>query len=290
MGMKFTKIPAETFAQIQSNAGILLDSFIPATGTIGNILCATTGGLNFNDNPTFSDLGDDIDNCPKNTKELKRIDDRDVTISGTGLTVTPAFVKRLIAGADIDTLDSTHVIPRTELESGDFHDLWWVGDYSDKNGINNGGFIAIHLKDTLSTGGFQIQSGDKAKGQFAFTFTAHTSIQSQDTVPYDVYVQAGSAESGDYRMNVASAAGSTTGYTAITVSASASASQSYVYQTGVGLYVPGKDSTLVGSAWTSWDGDDEISADTGLDIVVAIIDANNKSVHAGIATVVSKES
>ena len=290
MGMKFTKIPAETFAQIQSNAGILLDSFIPATGTIGNILCATTGGLNFNDNPTFSDLGEDIDNCAKDTMELKRIDDRAVTISGTGLTVTPAFVKRLIAGADIDTLDSTHVIPRTELESGDFHDLWWVGDYSDKNGINNGGFIAIHLKNTLSTGGFQIQSGDKAKGQFAFTFTAHTSIQSQDTVPYDVYVQAGSAESGDYRMNVASAAGSTTGYTAITVSASASASQSYVYQTGVGLYVPGKDSTLVGSAWTSWDGDDEISADTGLDIVVAIIDANNKSVHAGIATVVSKES
>lgn len=290
MGMKFTKIPAETFAQIQSNAGILLDSFIPATGTIGNILCATSGGLNFNDSPSFTDFGEDIDNCKKNTKELKRLDDRDITISGTALTVTAGFVKRLIAAADIDTLDSTHVIPRTELESGDFHDLWWVGDYSDKNGASHGGFVAIHLMDSLSTGGFQIQSGDKAKGQFAFTFTAHGSIYDQDTVPYEVYVQAGSAESGDYRMNVASAAGSTTGYTAITVSATASASQSYVYQTGVGLYVPGKDSTLVGTAWTEWDGDDEIEAETGMDIVVAIIDSNNKSVHAGIGTVVAKES
>lgn len=290
MGMRFTKIPADTFKDIQYNAGILLDSFNPATGVIGNILCATNGGLNFNDNPSFTDFGEDIDNCPKNTKELKKLDSRDVQISGTGLTVNVGFVKRLIAAADIDSLDDSHVIPRTELEAGDFHDLWWVGDYSDKNGATKGGFVALHLKDTLSTGGFQIQSGDKAKGQFAFTFTAHTSIQSQDTVPYDVYVQAGSAEDSGYRMDVFSEAGSTTGYTAITVSETAGAGQSYVYQTGAGLYVPARGSLLVGTAWTAWDGDDEIAASTGLDIVVAIIDAEHKSVNAGIAIVTAKES
>ena len=290
MGMRFTKIPADTFEKIQSNAGILLDSFNPGTGTVGNILCATTGGLNFGDNPSFTDLGDDVDNCPKNTKEMKRLDSRDVTIGGTGVTVTASFIQKLIGAADIDTLETSHVIPRSELESGDFHDLWWVGDYSNLNGASKGGFLAVHLMDALSTGGLQIQSGDKQKGQFAFTFTAHTSLQSQDTVPYEVYVKAGEAESGDYRMDVLSVAGSTNGYTAITVSESAGSGESYVYQTGAGLYVPGKGSTLVGSAWTPWDGDDEIEADTGLEIIVAIINSEHKSVYAGSTIVVAKES
>ena len=73
-------------------------------------------------------------------------------------------------------------------------DLWWVGDYSDKNGATNGGFVAIHVRNALNTGGFQLQSGDKSKGQFAFEFTGHYSIEAQDVVPYEVYIKAGSAE------------------------------------------------------------------------------------------------
>lgn len=287
--MKFTKIPVSTFEQLQKNAGILVDSFIPQTGTIGNILCATSGGLNFGDNPSFTDFGDDIDNCPKNTKQLKRLDDRDVNISGTGLTVTNGFIKNLMAAADIDTLDSSHVIPRKDLVDGDFHDLWWIGDYSDKNGNLNGGFLAIHLMDTLSTGGFQIQTGDKDKGKFGFTFTAHVDLEDQDTVPYEVYVKAGSDESAGYRMSVVSAEGSTTDYTAITTEQTAGTNESYVYQTGKGIKIPGEGSVLVGSAWTAWDGDDEIESESGLEIVVAIIDAESKSVHAGKAIVVVKE-
>lgn len=287
--MKFTKIPVSTFEQLQKNAGIIVDSFVPSTSTIGNILCATSGGINFNDNPSFTDFGEDIDNCAKNTKQLKRLDDREVAISGTGLTVTAGYIKRLMAAADIDSLDSSHVIPRKDLVDGDFHDLWWIGDYSDKNGNLNGGFLAVHLMDALSTGGFQIQTADKDKGKFAFTFTAHTDLEDQDTVPYDVFIVAGTDESAGYRMDVASAAGSTTDYTAITTSQTAGTNQSYVYQTGKGIKVPGEGSVLVGSAWTAWDGDDEIESETGLDIIVAIIDAESKSVHAGKTIVVVKE-
>ena len=39
--MKFTKIPADTFKQIQLNAGILVESFDPATQTIDGIIAAT---------------------------------------------------------------------------------------------------------------------------------------------------------------------------------------------------------------------------------------------------------
>lgn len=188
--MKFTQIPTDTFEKLQLNAGILLDGFTPSTGVIGNIIGATSGGVNFSDTPSFIDFGEDIDNCPKNTMELKRIDDREVTMSGTFLTVSTAVVKRLMGAADIDSSDTTKIIPRDDLTTTDFDEVWWVGDYSDKNGTN-GGFIAIKLMNALNTAGFQIQSGDKAKGQFAFSFLGHYSIEAQNVVPYEVYVKAG---------------------------------------------------------------------------------------------------
>lgn len=194
--MKFTQIPTNTFQELQLNAGVLLSSFTPGTPTVtaSSIVGATSGGVNFTATPTYSDYGDDIDNCPKNMKELKRLDSWEVKLSGTFVTVSTALAKKLIGAADIGSSDSTKVTPRNSLASGDFADLWWVGDYSDKNGATNGGFIAIHMLNTLSTGGFQIQSGDKSKGQFSFEFTGHYSMDAQDTVPFEVYIKDGTAE------------------------------------------------------------------------------------------------
>lgn len=194
--MKFTKLPENTFEELQLNAGILLSTFAPASATVedSNILGATSGGVSFTDTPTYQDFGDDIDNCPKNTKELKRIESRDIKISGTFLTVNTTRAKSLIAAADIDSQDETKITPRDTLATADFSDIWWVGDYSDKNGAANGGYIAIHLKNALSTGGFSIQSGNKAKGQFAFEYTAHYSISNTDAVPYEIYIKSGTAE------------------------------------------------------------------------------------------------
>ena len=74
--MKFTKIPSDAFQKLQINAGILTTDFTPATGTIGEAgqIGATTGGVNFTATPAYSDFGEDIDNCPKNMKELKKLD------------------------------------------------------------------------------------------------------------------------------------------------------------------------------------------------------------------------
>ena len=193
---KFTKIPEDTFKQLQINAGILLTDFVPATGTFDaeDQIGATTGGITFAATPAYSDYGDDVDNCPKNTKELKRQDDVEVKASGTFVTVTTAVAKSLMAAADIDGTDTTKVVPRRDLADADFADIWIVGDYSDKNGANNGGFIAIKLINALSTGGFQLKTADKAKGQMAFEYTAHYSISKQDVVPYEVYIRAGTAE------------------------------------------------------------------------------------------------
>lgn len=279
--MQYTKVPADTFQHLQMNAGILAKSFVPSTGVVGDLLGATTGGINFDATPTYTDLGSDIDNCPKNTKELKKQDDLQVVISGTFLTVTAASAKSLVGPADIDSLDATHIKPRMDIEDDDFEDLWWIGDYSDENIGASAGFIAIHVMNGLNTGGFKIKSTDKNKGQFAFNFMGHFSIEDPDEIPFEIYVREGTSEAGGYRMDVLSEAGSTANKTEITVSETAGSGESYVYQTGAKLHVPAVGATLVGSAWTAWDGSSEITSATGLDIIVAIIDSDHKSVHAG---------
>ena len=194
--MKFTKIPSDAFQKLQINAGILTTDFTPATGTIGEAgqIGATTGGVNFTATPTYSDFGEDIDNCPKNMKELKKLDSWEAKMTGTFVNADTAIAKLLCGAADIGTSDTTKVTPRNDLKGADFDDIWLVGDYSDKNGETNGGFIAIKLLNALSTGGFQLKTADKAKGQFAFEFTGHYSMSAQDTVPFEIYIKAGTEE------------------------------------------------------------------------------------------------
>lgn len=197
--MKFTQIPTDTFQKIAVNAGILVKGstgFVPSTGTItrANILGATTGGLTITCIPSYTDFGENIDNCPKNTKELKRLDNWECRISGTFVTVSTALAKTMLGAADIDATDTTKVTPRIELDETDFEDIWFVGDYSDKNGDTNGGFVAIHLLNALSTSGFSFKSTDKEKGEFSVEFTGHVSIDEQDEVPMVFYIKQGTAE------------------------------------------------------------------------------------------------
>ena len=191
--MKYTKIPETTFQNLQLNAGVLLSAFNPESATVADesIIGATTGGVNFTATPTYSDFGEDIDNCPKNMKELKKLDSWEISMSGTYVTVDANAVKSLVGAADAS---GNKITPRNDLKITDFADVWWVGDYSDKNGETNGGFVAIHMMNALSTGGFAIQSSDNGKGNFAFTYTAHYSMDAQDTVPFEVYVKAGTTE------------------------------------------------------------------------------------------------
>lgn len=196
--MKFTNIPVTAMDNIQLNAGMLLSEFDISTRTLDRSkqIGATTGGVNFTATPTTSDYGADIDNCPTNVLELKRLDSWDVTMGGTFISANTATAKYLVGAAGLDTSISgvDHIQPRNDLEVADFQDIWWVGDYSTKNGDTNGGGIAIKLHNALSTGGFQIQSTNKGKGQFAFTFTGHYSINAQDTPPFDIYIWEGTDE------------------------------------------------------------------------------------------------
>lgn len=197
--MKYTKIPENAFKELQLNAGVLLTDFDTTDGMseeeiLAAMIGATSGGVNFTATPTYEDYGADIDNAPTNVKELKKLTGWEIKMSGNFITVTTSSATLMAGAADVDKTDTTKITPRNDVAVTDFKDIWWVGDYSDKNGATNGGFFAIHMLNTLSTGGFQIQSTNKGKGQFAFEFTGHYSITDQDKVPYELFIKAGTAE------------------------------------------------------------------------------------------------
>lgn len=179
---KFTVIPKSTFDDLQLDAGVLLYTFDPdnvAAPDDEDIICATTGGINATCIPTYSDLGEDVDNCPSNLMELKHLDGWECKMSFTSLGTDVDGIKLALGSADISD-DS--VVPRRDLDQDDFTDsIWWVGDRAD------GGCVAIELKNALSTGGFSLQTTKSGKGQTSCEISGHVSIEDQDVVPMVFY-------------------------------------------------------------------------------------------------------
>lgn len=184
--MSYKKIRPETLNELTMNVFMLVSTFDPeafdfATGISGStIIASTTGGVTFADTPEFTDFGEDIDNCPKNTMELKRKEDGEVKLSGNLVTVNADMVKMLIAGA---TIIGNKIIPTTDLRTAHFIDtLWGLTDYG------NGGLMAIKMKRVLNTSGFSVSTTDKSKAQLAFDFTCHKTIKDLADPPYEVYL------------------------------------------------------------------------------------------------------
>lgn len=184
---RFNVIPEDTFDELQTEAGVLLKTFDPAQPAVtdANIICATTGGIQVSCVPTYSDYGEDVDNCPNNMKELKHLDGWECKISTTCLGTKPEIIKMALGAADIDGTNATKIVPRRDLAQTDFADLWWVGDRAD------GGLVAVKLINALSTGGFSLQTTKNGKGQISLELTGHVSISAQSVMPMEFYSIAG---------------------------------------------------------------------------------------------------
>ena len=182
---KFTQIPQNTFDGLQLDAGVLLKTFNPTTGEAPAdeaIICATTGGITVSCVPTYSDMGEDVDNCPNNMLELMKLDSWECKMSFTSLGTSPEAIKLALGAADVS---DGKIVPRRDLDSADFSDIWWVGDRAD------GGMVAVCLKNALSTGGFSLKTSKNGKGQVSVELTGHVSIDAQDVVPMEFYSKAG---------------------------------------------------------------------------------------------------
>lgn len=182
---KFTRIPENTFNELQMDAGVLLNKFDPTGKTeVANedIICATTGGINPSCVPTYSDYGEDVDNCPVNMMELKHLDGWECKLAFTSLGISTEQLHLALGAADIE---GTKVTPRLKLKLTDFRDVWWVGDKG------NGGFAAVHLMNALSSSGFSLQTTKNGKGQMSVELTGHVSIKAQSVVPMEFYSTGG---------------------------------------------------------------------------------------------------
>jgi hypothetical protein len=184
MANMFTQISSEAFKNIQRGAGMILNKFDPAKPAKpadADIVCATTGGIQASCVATYVDDGEDIDNVPNNTKELKQLESWECKMSFTMVTMTAAALKLALGAA---TVSGNKIVPKAALESTDFTDtLWWVGDMGD------GGLAAICLKNVLSSGGFSLQTTKNGKGQVSVELLGHVSISTLDEVPMEFYVQ-----------------------------------------------------------------------------------------------------
>lgn len=209
---RFTQIQMGAFEKIQINAGVILKEFLKfgEDGSItkpdashfdkSNIIGVTSGGISFASNPEFVDFGEDMDNVPPNTWQLKRVTSYNPVLSGTMVTLDTSLAEYMMGVKSSQVKESDTNEPTTNnskisrfhpmaLGKNSFQNLWFVGDYTTDNNALNGNFIAIHLKSALSTGGFQWQSTKDGKGQFAFEFTGHYDLNNPDNAPFDLYLK-----------------------------------------------------------------------------------------------------
>ena len=191
---KFEAIPVDTFEKVLVGAGIVLTNF-DITDPIGaikrkNILFATDGGMNISITPEYTDMADGLDNCPSNEKELKRLKQYTVTMSGTAKTIYEIGMgwllpNKLGASVSMKKVDGITYTTFAFSPGKDpvFKDIWWVGDY----GATDGGFVAINIVNALNTAGFSLQSVENDKASFPFTITGHYSIDDTNDVPIRIY-------------------------------------------------------------------------------------------------------
>ena len=114
--------------------------------------------------------------------ELMKLDSWECKISFTSLGTSAESIRLALGAADIA---DGKIIPRKDLKSEDFSNIWWVGDRAD------GGLVAVCVKNALSTGGFSLKTTKNGKGQVSVELTGHVSIDAQDVVPMEFYSKAG---------------------------------------------------------------------------------------------------
>lgn len=178
------RITADAAQKMQIGAGLLLNSFDitnPVEPANSEIICDTTGDFTITCTPETSDIFEDVNNAPTNTKEGKRIDGWTCGLSVESLTFTPAALRFALGAADIS---GNGVSPRKQYKLADFASLYWVGDMlGDEDKL----FVVV-MDNAVSTGGISITTTNKGKGRMALDITPHVSTANQDKMPMDFYV------------------------------------------------------------------------------------------------------
>lgn len=179
--MTYSTITKEQFDEMQFDAGVWVRSFNIQRPAVedSDIICATSGGISLSVVPSIVDLGDGVYMMPKGTAEMLMVTGWTVDASFTTLGFGGGMIQFVLGASDSG---ADGINPRLDLQDGDFEDLWWIGDRVD------GGLVAIHLLNTLSDEGIDIQTERQASGKISVHLTAHASIEEDmEAVPVEIY-------------------------------------------------------------------------------------------------------
>lgn len=182
MSVAFNRVSEDAAKNIQVNAGMIVKTFNPSNPAApqdADIICATTGGITASCVPTFEDFGEDIDNCPNNTKEMKRITGYDCTLSFTALNIDEETIRFSLGAA---SRLGNEVVARMTIAGSDFQNIWFLSEKV------NDTILAICLKNALSTGGFSLKTQKNGKGQLTVTLTGHTTLAEPEKVPMQFFL------------------------------------------------------------------------------------------------------
>ena len=181
---KATRITADAAQHMQTNAGLLLNTFDvknPAEPDDEAIVCETTGDFSITCVPETDDFFADVNNAPTNTKEGKRITGWNCGLSITALSISEETLVLSLGAADVGT--DGGIKPRRQYKMEDFKSLYWIGDMIDEKKL-----FAVVMDNTVSTGGLSFTSTNNGKGKLSLTLTPHASLEDQEKIPMAFYI------------------------------------------------------------------------------------------------------
>ena len=293
-----TALRAETFENLQLNAGIVLANFdMDSIATAGDLsdaidaeianpsedfLGATRGGGNF---VVTRDIREpDIDGRRYPFKGGKFVDSADARLTTTLLELTPANIVKALGNAEKTTSGKkTTIRMHTAIQGADYlENIVWAGDLAD------GRMVVIELYNALNTADFNFTYADKNEGTLAVEFHAHQeNVDDYDLAPFAIYYF--DTDTTDLAsITVASAAGSASGTTALTLTYTPGTGESYLYKTDATTAPTIGYHGVPDYTWTRWDGTSPITATTGHKIAVISVNAKGRAVAYGSATVTAK--
>lgn len=293
-----TGLRPNTFTNLQLNAGFFVKDFDYSSYTTGEalaaailgvlssetgILGATVGGGSFECKPTSRQI--DADGMRYPVKGSTVFDKFDVKLKTTLKEITPGNFLNAIPTADAAVSGrKTTITVRTDLDDADYIDhLIWVGDTSS-------GYVLIDLENALNISGAVMNFNDKGEGSLPVEFVAHSgSLAAMDYAPVTIIFLT-NLTTAEY-LEVNSVEGANSGTTRLAVTPQKAGTESYLTKTAAAVDLPETGDILVGGSggWVAWDGDADVTATTGHQIVVAVVTtATGAVVAAGRDTVVAK--
>lgn len=191
-----TPLRAETFQNLQLNAGIFLKDFdyssISNAGALktaiasavqdgSKLLGATRGGGSFT--VTREMRQPEVDGRRYGFKGDTFVDDVEAQLSTTLIEITPDNITTAFANANATTSgQKTTITFDTAINTDDYlTNICWIGDLAD------GRYVLICLKNAINTADLSLTFTDKGEGTLPVEFHARqANVLDYDTAPFEV--------------------------------------------------------------------------------------------------------